>query len=202
MWTQSWILDPLFLSLTQISSLIWMRIALGTYMMCVFLLHILLIVFGVCCHLTMDPWTATKKALHQCGGDISSCPGPYPMIACPKFHVNCRLGWELSPWIHGLRPKIFIILIVWWWHHLMTVSLPNGRLSWVLCRLGRELFRLAPMLPLMSMDSWAATKKALQYCDGDISSCLGPFPVAACPEFHVCSARPRTFHFAFVLIMR
>ena len=36
-----------------------------------------------------EPWAATKKALSfsQCGGDTSSCPGPYPTAACPKFHV-------------------------------------------------------------------------------------------------------------------
>ena len=34
-----------------------------------------------------DPLTATKKALHQCGGENSSCSGPYPMAACPEFHV-------------------------------------------------------------------------------------------------------------------
>ena len=31
----------------------------------------------------MDPWAATKKALHS-----SSCPGAYPTAACPKFHVR------------------------------------------------------------------------------------------------------------------
>ena len=25
----------------------------------------------------------------------SPCPGPYPMAACPEFHVGCSLGQEL-----------------------------------------------------------------------------------------------------------
>ena len=40
----------------------------------------------------MDQWAATKKVLHQCGGDISSCPGPYPSAACPEFHLLQLLG--------------------------------------------------------------------------------------------------------------
>ena len=36
-----------------------------------------------------------------------------------------------------------------------------------------------------SMDPWAAIKKASQECGSDISSCPGPYPTAACPEFHV-----------------
>jgi hypothetical protein len=39
----------------------------------------------------MELWAATKKALHYCGGDTSSCPGPYPTAACPEFHVSFRL---------------------------------------------------------------------------------------------------------------
>ena len=34
------------------------------------------------------------------------------------------------------------ILIVWRWYHLLSGSLPNGCLSRVGCRLGRELFTL------------------------------------------------------------
>ena len=37
---------------------------------------------------SMDPWAVIKKASHECGGDTSSCPGPYPTAACPKFHVG------------------------------------------------------------------------------------------------------------------
>ena len=35
----------------------------------------------------MEPWAATKQALHQCGGNTSSCPDTYPMAACAEFHV-------------------------------------------------------------------------------------------------------------------
>ena len=28
-------------------------------------------------------WAVIKKALHYCGDDTSSCPGPYPMATCP-----------------------------------------------------------------------------------------------------------------------
>ena len=44
---------------------------------------------------SMDPQAEVKKTLHWCGGDTISCPGPYPMAACPVFHVGCRLGREL-----------------------------------------------------------------------------------------------------------
>ena len=63
---------------------------------------------------SMDPWAAIKKASQECGGDTSSCPGPYPTTACPEFTIGCRLGRELftlplycprCPWSHGLRPK-------------------------------------------------------------------------------------------------
>ena len=37
---------------------------------------------------SMDPRAATKKALHSCGGDTSSCPGPYPTTSCPVFQVG------------------------------------------------------------------------------------------------------------------
>ena len=42
-----------------------------------------------------QPWAATKKALHWCDCDTSSCPGSYPTAACPEFHVAYRLGREL-----------------------------------------------------------------------------------------------------------
>jgi hypothetical protein len=38
---------------------------------------------------SMNPWAATKKALHWRGGDTGSCLDPYPMAACPEFHVGC-----------------------------------------------------------------------------------------------------------------
>ena len=36
-----------------------------------------------------------------------------------------------------------------------------------------------------SMDPWAVIKKASQEYGGDTSSSLGPYPTAACPEFHI-----------------
>ena len=47
--------------------------------------------------LPLTPWIhglrpATKKALHLCVDDTSSCSDPYPTVACPEFHVGCRLG--------------------------------------------------------------------------------------------------------------
>ena len=41
---------------------------------------------------SVDPWAAN---LHQCGGDTSPCPGPYPTAACLEFEVGCRLDREL-----------------------------------------------------------------------------------------------------------
>jgi hypothetical protein len=63
---------------------------------------------------SMDAWAVIKKASQECGGDTSSCLGPYPTAACPEFHIGCRLDWELftlpkccpwCPWSHGLWPK-------------------------------------------------------------------------------------------------
>ena len=41
--------------------------------------------------MSMEPWAPTRKALHQYVGDTCSCPGPYPTVVCPQFHVGCRL---------------------------------------------------------------------------------------------------------------
>ena len=55
---------------------------------------------------SMDPLAATKKALHQCGGNTSSCPGPYATAACAEFHVGCRLDREIFTLpLYGLRPR-------------------------------------------------------------------------------------------------
>jgi hypothetical protein len=68
----------------------------------------------------MDPWAAIKKASQECGGDNSSCPGPYSTAACPEFHIGYRLGRELftlpyaTPDAHGAMgcdQKSFIILV-------------------------------------------------------------------------------------------
>jgi len=40
-------------------------------------------------------------------------------------------------------------------------------------------------LQLTPMEPWAATNKALSYCDGDTSPCPGPYPTAAYSEFHI-----------------
>jgi len=99
---------------------------------------------------SMDSWAAIQKASQECGGDTSSCPGPYPTAACPEFNIGCRLGRELStlpvccPHVHGVigcDQKSFIILIVWRWHQLLSDSLTKGRLPQVLRRLGRKLFK-------------------------------------------------------------
>ena len=50
---------------------------------------------------SMEPWTATKKALHWCGGDISPCPDLYTTAACTEFHVGCRLGSHAASGSHG-----------------------------------------------------------------------------------------------------
>ena len=45
--------------------------------------------------MSMDSWAATKEALHDCGGETSLCPDPYPTAACPEFYFGCRLEREL-----------------------------------------------------------------------------------------------------------
>ena len=59
--------------------------------------------------MSMEPWTATKKALHQRGGDTSSFLGHYPTVACPEFLVGFRLGQNFSPCprITLFSPKTF-----------------------------------------------------------------------------------------------
>ena len=93
----------------------------------------------------MDPWAVIQKASQECGSDTSSCPGPYPMAACPEFHIGCRLGPYAAPYAHGAMgcdQKSFIILVMWRWHQLLSDSLTKGRLSQVSHTLGRKLFRL------------------------------------------------------------
>ena len=36
-----------------------------------------------------------KKALPPCGGDTSSCPGPYPTAGYTQCHIGCWLDREL-----------------------------------------------------------------------------------------------------------
>ena len=47
---------------------------------------------------SMEPFTAIKNALSQCGGDTSSCPGPYHTTTCPQYHIGCWLDQELFTW--------------------------------------------------------------------------------------------------------
>ena len=56
----------------------------------------------------------------QCGGDTSSCPGPYPTTACAEFHIGSRLGRELFTLLSpiGLYIKTYL-------------NCENGRVSFV-----------------------------------------------------------------------
>ena len=73
--------------------------------------------------------------------------------------------------------------------------------SWCHFHTSVKLFWSQPMVPwtlaaayecvaAQSMESSAATKKALSYsqCDGNTSSCPGSYLTVACPEFHVRQA--------------
>ena len=44
---------------------------------------------------SMESWTAIKKALSQCSDDTNFCPGPYPMAVFPQRHIGCWLDREL-----------------------------------------------------------------------------------------------------------
>ena len=60
---------------------------------------------------------------------------------------------------------------------------------------------MAPWTPVAAYEhgekfltSWTAIKKkALPQCDGDTSSCLGPYPRAICPKFHIGSRLGENF---------
>ena len=71
-------------------------------------------IIWVCCH--QCPWIhgLRLKRLYPSGGDTSSCLGPYPMVACPEFHIGCRVESRTftfiiccywCPWSHGLNSK-------------------------------------------------------------------------------------------------
>ena len=45
--------------------------------------------------MSMEPSAATKKALHYCEGDTSSCPGSYLTAVCSEFHIGWRLGFPI-----------------------------------------------------------------------------------------------------------
>ena len=92
------------------------------------------------------------------------------------------------PWLH--RQESF--LLVWRRHQCLSGSLLNGHQSQVLrwLQVRPRTFHLARMLTPMPMEPWATTKKALSYskCSGYTSFCLVPYPMAACPEFHIGQA--------------
>ena len=97
----------------------------------------------------------------------------------------------LRLWIHGLRlRKLYTSMAV----RPAPVWVPTQQslfLNFMSVVGQAENFSPCPMLPPMPMDPWAVTKKALSFsqCGSDISSSPGPYPVAACSEFHVGQAR-------------
>ena len=114
----------------------------------------------LCCRSLHESMGCDKESFTLVWRDTSSCPGPYPTAACPKFHVGCRPGRELftlpicchqCPWSHGLQPKKF--------YHTLSVtvtpapvgSLPNGRLFRVSRRLGRELFTFPSYFKMLKL---------------------------------------------------
>ena len=42
-----------------------------------------------------ESWIAIKMTLPQCGGDTSSCTGPYPTAACSQCHIGSLKDREL-----------------------------------------------------------------------------------------------------------
>ena len=89
-----------------------------------------------------------------------SCSGPYPMTACPKFHVGCRLGQELFAPVEW-RPEQDLVLVLL--PHYCKYDYATADVVRAMgC--GHKSFTLV----------WQCT-----------ISCSGPYPMAACPEFHV-----------------
>ena len=109
--------------------------------------------------LPLSPWIRglQPKKFHHTRSDTISCLSPYQTIPCPKFHIGCRLGWELFtlPYAaidaHGVmgcdQKKNIIILVVWQWHQLPT---QRTLVSWVSCRRGMELFTLPLYIPVFT----------------------------------------------------
>ena len=60
--------------------------------------------------------------------------------------------------------------------------------SWCHLHTSVKLFWSQSMAPWTSAAAWTMTKKALHQRDGDSTSCLIPYPRAACPEFYVGQA--------------
>ena len=79
--------------------------------------------------ISMEPWATPKKALHQCGSDISPCPGSYPRAACPDFHIGCRLCRELSPYLCTASSCLNSTLHMLFWTTL-SPDLTHGNMLW------------------------------------------------------------------------
>ena len=66
--------------------------------------------------MSMEPWAVTKKALHLCGGDTSSCLIPYPMVvpsftwARPRtFHLAHMLPpMSMEPWAATKKAPVWV----------------------------------------------------------------------------------------------
>ena len=69
------------------------------------------------------------------------------------------------------------------WYHRHNTSIFK-LFTWQPVDSWTERQHIRMLLPI-SMDPWAAIKKVLHYCEGDTSSCPGPYPTAFCPKFHV-----------------
>jgi len=111
--------------------------------------------------MSMEPWAATRKAMLYFGCDT---------------HVCCRWG---ATDVHGAMcfdQKVYILL--WMWH---SCVLP---LVYCWCLWSHELLReklniildvtrmcAAAGVLLMSMEPWAATRKAIHYCRCDTHVC-------------------------------
>ena len=59
---------------------------------------------------SMESWTTIKNTLSLCGGDTSSCPGPYRMAACSRCHIGCWLDRQLFTLSHMIGKGIKLSL--------------------------------------------------------------------------------------------
>ena len=69
--------------------------------------------------MSMDPWDVSKKALHQCSGNTSSCLGPYPLAACPEFHV----GYKHSRDTCNIIIIIYYYYLFFYYYYLLLLNL-------------------------------------------------------------------------------
>jgi len=111
--------------------------------------------------MSMDPWAATRKAINYCGSDTHLCCrwcAAYAHRAMGCDQKSFTLFWMSHssvlplvccscPWSHGLlREKLYTIVDV-------------------------TLMCVAAGVLLMSMEPWAATRKAIHYCGCDTHVC-------------------------------